>query len=108
MARRPRLTATLRRQIIERENQRCTYCRSPMLVGIPMVIDHVIRLLSEELQRLRISALRVTAVTNLRVLEQKRGILTRDDRYHSFHPRQQQWHATISPGTPDGKHLEEV
>ena len=44
MPKRPRLTAALRRQIIEREGRRCAYCRSPMIVGVPMVVDHVIPL----------------------------------------------------------------
>src|ERR671924_945759 len=44
MPRRPRLSAAVRRQITERDTQRCAYCRSPMIVGIPMVIEHIIPL----------------------------------------------------------------
>ena len=39
--------AALRRQVADREGQRCAYCRSPMLVGIPMVVDHIIPLQAE-------------------------------------------------------------
>jgi len=44
MPRRPRITAAIRRQVADREGQRCAYCRSPMVVGIPMVVDHIIPL----------------------------------------------------------------
>jgi hypothetical protein len=44
MPRRPRISAAVRRQIVERDAQRCAYCRSPMIMGIPMVIEHIIPL----------------------------------------------------------------
>ena len=31
---------------MERNGQRCAYCRSPMLVGIPMVVDHIMPLVA--------------------------------------------------------------
>lgn len=31
---------------MEREGERCAYCRSPMIVGIPMVIEHIIPLVA--------------------------------------------------------------
>jgi HNH endonuclease len=46
MPRRRRISAAVRRQIIERDTQRCAYCRSPMIMGIPMVIEHIIPLVS--------------------------------------------------------------
>src|SRR2546428_11454058 len=46
MPRRRRISAAVRRQITAREAQRCAYCRSPMIVGIPMVIEHIIPLVS--------------------------------------------------------------
>ena len=43
---RRRISAAVRRQITERDTQRCAYCRSPMIVGIPMGIEHIIPLVS--------------------------------------------------------------
>ena len=44
MPRRPRITAALRRQVTERDKQRCAYCRSPLIVGVPMVVEHIVPL----------------------------------------------------------------
>src|SRR5689334_8275459 len=105
MAQSPRLTATLRQQIIERENRRCAYCRSPMLVGIPVVIDHVIPLAAGELRRLRISTLHVTAAMSLRILEQKQPILPKDGRRDSFIHDSSRG-VSILPGTSMARHYE--
>ncbi len=39
---RKNIPARLRQQVAERAGHRCSYCRSPEAVGVPMVIDHVI------------------------------------------------------------------
>lgn len=44
MAPRKSISARLRRQVGERSGFRCSYCRSPEMVGVPMVVDHVIPL----------------------------------------------------------------
>jgi 5-methylcytosine-specific restriction endonuclease McrA len=44
MPRRRRISAAVRRQMMERDRQRCAYCRSPMFMGIPMVIEHIVPL----------------------------------------------------------------
>ncbi len=44
MARRPRIPAALRRHVTERDGRRCAYCRGPLVVGIPMVVEHIIPL----------------------------------------------------------------
>jgi len=36
------ISATLRRQVVVLDRQRCAYCRSPMVVGIPMVVEHIL------------------------------------------------------------------
>lgn len=91
MARRPRLTAALRQQIIERENRRCAYCRNPMLVGIPMVVDHVIPLAAggtSTLGNLCLACYRCNEFKGPRTeaTDPAEGRQTR-----LFHPRQQQW-----------------
>lgn len=42
MASRKSISVRLRRQVTERDGHRCSYCRSPEFVGVPMVIDHVV------------------------------------------------------------------
>jgi hypothetical protein len=42
MPARKAIPSRLRQQIAERGRHRCSYCRSPEAVGVPMVIDHVI------------------------------------------------------------------
>lgn len=39
---RKNVPSRLRRQVIERDHHRCSYCQSPDVVGVPMVVDHVI------------------------------------------------------------------
>ena len=92
MAKRPRLTAALRQQIIERENRRCAYCRSPMLVGIPMVVDHVIPLTiggTSTLENLCLACYRCNEFKGPRTeaIDPIEGRQT-----PLFHPRRQQWH----------------
>ncbi len=91
MPRRPRLRASLRRQIIEREDQRCAYCRSPMLVGIPMVVDHIMPLSvggSSTFENLCLACYRCNEFKGPRIEARDP-----DDgqQVSLFHPRQQQW-----------------
>ena len=44
MPSRKAIPARLRRAVTERDGYRCAYCRSPHMVGVGMVIDHVIPL----------------------------------------------------------------
>jgi len=46
MARRPRVSAALRRRVAARDGERCGYCRSPLVVGIPMVVEHILPLVA--------------------------------------------------------------
>lgn len=46
MPQRPRITAAVRRQISATDGERCAYCRSPLVVGIPMVIEHIVPLVA--------------------------------------------------------------
>jgi hypothetical protein len=92
MVRRPRLGTALRRQVIEREGQRCAYCRSPMLVGVPMVVDHVIPLAAggtSSLDNLCLACYRCNEFKGSRTeaMDPNEGQQT-----SLFHPRQQQWH----------------
>lgn len=42
MSRRKSISTRLRRQVAERAGHRRSYCRSPEIVGVPMVVAHVI------------------------------------------------------------------
>lgn len=46
MPRRPRISTAVRRQVMELDGRRCAYCRSPMIVGIPMIVEHCIPLVA--------------------------------------------------------------
>ncbi|MBM4456446.1 MAG: HNH endonuclease [Chloroflexi bacterium] len=46
MLTRHKISATLRRQIAARAGSRCSYCRSPELAGVAMVLDHIIPLIA--------------------------------------------------------------
>jgi hypothetical protein len=41
-----KLSRSLRKRLAEAANHRCSYCRSPAIVGIPMVIDHILPLVA--------------------------------------------------------------
>ncbi len=44
MSQRRKIPAALRRQVAEHASYRCSYCRSPELAGVPMVVDHILPL----------------------------------------------------------------
>lgn len=91
MPRRPRISVAVRRQITERDGERCAYCRSPMIVGIPMVIEHIVPLTgggSSEIENLCLSCYRCNEFKGPRteITDSQSGQTTA-----LFHPRQQQW-----------------
>jgi len=86
-----RISAAVRRQITERDTQRCAYCRSPMIVGIPMVIAHIIPLVSggsSTSDNLRLACYRCNEFKGSRTeaADPRDGQLT-----PFFHPRLQRW-----------------
>ena len=84
-------SAAARRQVAEWADHRCSYCRSPEIVGIPMVIEHIIPLAeggSSDLQNLCLACYRCN--------EFKGSLLTITDPLTGvgvpfFNPRQQTW-----------------
>ncbi len=44
MTTRHKISTKIRQQIAGQAGQRCSYCLSPMIAGVPMVIDHIIPL----------------------------------------------------------------
>jgi HNH endonuclease len=92
MPRRRRIAPSVRRQIMEQDGQRCAYCRSPMLVGIPMVVEHIIPLVAggnSTLDNLCLSCYRCNEFKGSRIeaADPHDGQLT-----PFFHPRRQRWH----------------
>lgn len=47
MVRRPKIPAVLRTRITTLDRHRCAYCRSPLVVGIPMVVEHIVPLVAD-------------------------------------------------------------
>ncbi|NOT56103.1 MAG: HNH endonuclease [Deltaproteobacteria bacterium] len=87
---------------MEREGQRCAYCRSPMLVGIPMIVDHIVPLAaggSSTSENLCLACYRCNEFKGPRTEAR--------DPYDGrqiplFHPRQQQWRDHFAWG-PEGE-----
>ena len=112
MIRRPRISAAVRRQVTERDEQRCAYCRSPMLVGIPMVVDHVLPLAAggvSTIENLCLACYRCNEFKGSRTesVDPESGQIVA-----LFHPREQSWHEhfawsgvgdTILALTPSGR-----
>jgi len=44
MHRRRRIAASVRDAVAQQAQHRCSYCRSPQAIGVPMVLDHVVPL----------------------------------------------------------------
>ncbi|MFN8487222.1 MAG: HNH endonuclease [Caldilineaceae bacterium] len=91
MPSRPKISATTRRQVAEWADHRCSYCRSPEIVGIPMVIEHIIPLAaggSSAPQNLCLACYRCNEFKGslLTAIDPLTGIST-----SFFHPRQQLW-----------------
>ena len=91
MARRPRVSAALRRQVTERDGRRCAYCRSPLVVGIPMVVEHIVPLAAGGAttpDNFCLSRYRCNEFKGPRqqVADPRNGQLT-----PLFHPRRQRW-----------------
>ena len=91
MPRRRRISPAIRRQVAERDAERCAYCRSPMIVGIPMVVEHITPLVaggSSGVDNLCLSCYRCNEFKGPRTaaidpLDGQATVL--------FHPRQQRW-----------------
>ncbi|MGE0827627.1 MAG: HNH endonuclease [Candidatus Binatia bacterium] len=91
MPKRLRLTAALRQQVIEREKQRCAYCRSPMLVGVPMVVDHIVPLTAGGTSTLENLCLACYRCNEFKGSRTTASDPTDGQQTALFHPRQQQW-----------------
>ncbi len=91
MPRRPRIAAALRREILALDHQRCAYCRSPLIAGVPMVVEHIMPLVAggpSTLENLCLSCYRCNEFKGPRT----DGVDPRDgQRTPLFHPRRQRW-----------------
>ncbi len=91
MPRRTRISARTRRQVEIDAIYRCSYCRSPTVVGIPMLVDHIIPLAAggdSNIANLclccyRCNEFKHDAVTNI---DPSTGNIT-----PLYHPRRQAW-----------------
>ena len=90
MPKRLKITPALRRQVML-NGQRCAYCRSPLVIGILVVVEHIVPIVAGG----------ITAVDNLclscyRCNEFKGARQTAPDPDDAqimllFHPRRQRW-----------------
>lgn len=91
MPRRPKISAAVRRQVMELDAGRCAYGRSPMIIGIPMVVEHCIPLVAgglSTLDNLCLSCYRRNEFKGPRTEgpDPSDGVLV-----PLFHPRRQHW-----------------
>jgi hypothetical protein len=91
MPRRPKISPAVRRQVMELDAGRCAYCRSPMIIGIPMVVEHCIPLVAGGLStigNLCLSCYRCNEFKGPRTEgpDPSDGMLV-----PLFHPRRQRW-----------------
>ena len=91
MARRPRVSAALRRQVAERDGRRCAYCRSPLVVGIPMVVEHIVPLAADGTSVADNLCLSCYRCNEFKV-PRRQAVDPRDGQLAPlFHPRRQRW-----------------
>jgi hypothetical protein len=91
MARRPTVPARVRQRIEDLDGHRCAYCRSPLVVGIPMVVEHIIPLVAggaSTVDNLCLSCYRCNEFKGPR--QEGRDAETAQT-VALFHPRRQQW-----------------
>lgn len=92
MVQRKKIPSRIRRQVENDASYRCSYCRSPMAVGIPMLVDHIIPLVlggDNNITNLclccyRCNEFKNDAVTSIDLLT--------GDKVPLYHPRNQLWH----------------
>src|SRR5690242_577064 len=91
MPRRPRIAVAIREQITELDGSRCGYCRSPLIVGIPMVVEHIVPLVAggtSGVENLCLSCYRCNEFKGAR----REAVDPHDGQSVAlFHPRAQRW-----------------
>src|SRR5947209_7241332 len=85
MARRPRISAALRRQITERDGRRCAYCRSPM------VVEHIVPLAAGGASTADNLCLSCYRCNEFKGPRQQAADPRGGQPAPLFHPRQQRW-----------------
>lgn len=95
------LSATIRRQVAAWAHHRCTYCRSPAEVGVPMVIDHIIPLAAGGTNDLTNLCLACYRCNEFKGPRSHAPDPHDDHEVPLFHPRQQHWHDHFA-WHPDG------
>jgi hypothetical protein len=102
----------LRRRVTALDGGRCAYCRSPLIVGIPMVVEHIVPLIAggtSTIENLCLSCYRCNEFKGARqqAIDPDAGQFV-----PLFHPRQQTWadhftwagdSVTIEGLTPTGR-----
>lgn len=88
---RRKITVAERQQLLAQAKERCSYCRSPYWIGIPMVIDHIIPLASggnHDIQNLCLACYRCNQFKSAKVkgFDSIENLVVR-----LFHPHEQSW-----------------
>ena len=91
MSQRRKIPEDIRRRVAEIAEHRCSYCRSPEIVGIPMLIDHIIPLSvggSSEIDNLCLACYRCN---EFKGAKQKSLDPLTETSITLFHPHHQIW-----------------
>src|SRR5579871_4367366 len=91
MARRPTIPARVRQRIEELDGQRCAYCRSPLVVGIPMVVEHIVPLVASGTSTVDNLCLSCYRCNEFKGPRQDGHDAETGQTVALFHPRQQRW-----------------
>lgn len=98
MSSRPKIAAALRRQIMILDGHRCAYCRSPMVVGIPMVMEHIRPLIAGGTSTLDNLCLSCYRCNEFKGTRQTGASADEPEPVALFYPRRQRWSEHFSWG----------
>ncbi len=112
MPRRPASPARVRRQVEHLDGQRCAYCRGPMIVSVPMVLEHIIPLVAGGASTVDNLCLACYRCNEFKGPRQQGLDAETGQPVALFHPRQQHWpehffwaddQVTVQGTTPCGR-----
>jgi 5-methylcytosine-specific restriction endonuclease McrA len=91
MPKRPKVSTALRRQVMLLDGHRCAYCRSPMVIGIPMVVEHIVPIIAGGLTVLDNLCLSCYRCNEFKGARQTAPDPDDGQDILLFHPRRQRW-----------------
>ena len=91
MSERRKISEKIRRRVADLAGHRCSYCQSPEIVGIPILIDHIIPLSEGGNSRIENLCLACYRCNEFKGAKQKGIDPLTQSSVHLFQPRSQRW-----------------